>query len=116
MSDSLELFSCWKRVQQHPHLPVFHKRVLFASPDLARTVIAVLSLVGDQSRLTVTLEEPDNKPLVIVTKGSEGVSSLARATTWAEWVISDYEAMQQPAKRSKRGSVKVSTRKISEAA
>ena len=116
MSDSLALFPCWQRVQQHPKLPVFHKRVLFASPELARTVIAVLSLVGDQSRLTVTLEEPENKPLVIVAKGCEGVSSLSRAMIWAEWVISDYEAMQQPAKRSKRGSVRVSTRNIPEAA
>lgn len=112
MSGELTLFPCWKRVQEHPKLPVFHKRVLFCSPESARSVEAVLSLVGDQSRLTITLAEPDFHPLVVVTKGAEGISSLARAMTWAEWVISDFEAAQESPKRSKRGSRKGSVRHI----
>lgn len=107
----ISLFPCWQRVQEHPRLPVFYKRVLFAS-ESGRNVEAVLSLVGDQARITVTLSEKDVKPLVIVSKGSEGVSSLARAMTWAEWVISDYEATQEPVKRSKRGARKVSVHQI----
>ena len=110
MSD-LALFPCWQRVQEHPRLPVFHKRVLFAS-DSGRNVEAVLSLVGDQSRITVTLTEPDIKPLVIVSKGSEGIGSLARAMQWAEWVISDFEATQEAPKRGKRGARKGCVRHI----
>lgn len=108
---SLSLFPCWQRHQEHPKLPVFHKRLLFAS-ESGRNVEAVLSLVGDQGRITLTLTEKDQHPLVIVSKGSEGLSSLARAMNWAEWVISDFEATQEAPKRSKRGSRRVSVHQI----
>ena len=114
-TSDLSLFPCWQRFQGHPNLPVFYRRVLFASP-CGRSVHALLSLVGDQCRVSITLEEQNQKPLLIVTKGAEGIGSLARGMNWAEWVVSDYEALCELSKRSRKGSKRVSTRNIPEAA
>ena len=60
----------------------------------------------------MTIEENGCKPLVVVSRGADGISSLARAMTWAEWGISDFEGQQDSPKRARRGSRRVSVHKI----
>ena len=107
------LFPVWQRCQLYKNLPVFFRRVLFAGPG-NRSVHGVLSLVGDQARLSITYEEPGQNPVLIQGKGSEGVGSLARAMQWAEWVISDYEALCEGGVRklSRKGSRVSSVREV----
>lgn len=98
---SLDLFPCWKECQLHPRLPVFYTRVLFAS-ESERNVDAVLSLIGNEARVTIRVIEGSERPLVVLSKSCDGCSSLRRAMTWAEWVISDFESVGEPRKRSPR--------------
>jgi len=101
MSEPL-LFPDWKRTQDHPKLPAFHERILWISGN--RRLRAVLTLSLDSARVVLRVDEDDKPFFVALSKGAEGISSLARAQVWADWVIADFMAAQprQRAPRSPR--------------
>lgn len=102
MSDPL-LFPDWNRTQEHPKLPAFHERVLWVSGK--RRLRAFLTLSLDLARIVIRMDEDGQPFMVCLTKGAEGISSLARAQVWADWVIADFFATQ-PRQRAPRLSSK----------
>lgn len=100
--NDIALFPVWQKVQDHPKLPIFYRRALWVGPSSSRAVVACLSLVSDQARLVLRIEEPGCPVLPVLSKPADGISSLSRAIQWAEWVISDFEAGSAPRKRSRK--------------
>lgn len=98
MSEPL-MFPDWKRTQAHSKLPVIHERVLWVTGN--RTLRAFLSISLDVARLVLRVDEGEQLFVVALSKSAEGISSLARAQTWADWVIADFFA-SNPRKRAPR--------------
>ena len=109
MNDLL-LFPCWKKIAVGRNIPVY-QRVVWLNSEMGRSLVAFLSLVGTQARLTVRWEECGAMVCPIVSNSADGISSLSRAFQWAEWQISDLDSEVEPRKRSKKASKSASVEK-----
>jgi hypothetical protein len=95
------LFPLWQFVKPFP-TGVLHRLVIWQSPASPRQLVVYLGFLAIQSTCTVNWEEDGIFVLNVGTFQANGISSWARAKQWAEWIISDVEALSQP-KRARRG-------------
>jgi hypothetical protein len=96
------LFPVWQLWAGSAVIPV-HRRVVWQAAGSDRQFVAYLGILNSRATLTIRVEESGVLVVVVNSSESDGLSSLPRAMTWAEWVISDVLAGQQP-KRARRGS------------
>lgn len=103
MNSAPFLFPVWQ-LWAGSVVPV-HRRIVWQSDESTRQFVAYLGIVRGKATLTIRAEEDD---LMVVSVGrweADGLGSLARSMTWAEWVISDVLSEQTP-RRSRKGGAK----------